>query len=134
MKLRLILVVTITMIVLHLIGCNTVQQTTIVQGGGGPCGPNCAPSRSQIIREREVVVVREERRPSFWSSFIEVNVVPGGGCPPRGRMIRQQCPPPWHQQQCPPPGWNNGQQHWNGSPQQNGLTWGDPNRGPGGYL
>ena len=91
-----------------------VTQTVMVQGGG-PCGPNCAPSRGRLV-------VEKHHQP-----LINVHVVPGGGCPPRGRMIRQpmiqrqQCPQPWYQQP-----WGH---------QQGGSTWGSPAWGqPGGYL
>ncbi len=124
-----------------LTGCQTSNQTVVVQeGGGGPCGPNCAPSRSRVIREREVVMVQPQPCPPR-RSFIQVHIVPGGGCPPRGGMIHrpmmvgQQCPPQgWGQQQYPPQGW--GQPQWGGPQyggQSNGLTWGNPNGGPGGY-
>lgn len=142
-KINLLLGILLGILCGILTGCQTANQTVVVQHG--PCGPNCAPSRARVI-EREVVVVREER-PSLWSSLVQVNVVPGGGCPPRGRMIhqpimRQGCQPEWYQREwvpadrnCPPQGWGN--QPWGGPPQYGGggpSTWGDPTgRGPGGY-
>lgn len=131
-----------------LTSCNTVERTIIVQGGGGgPCGPNCAPSRARMI-EREVVVVREQpvvRESPLWPSFIQVNLVPGGGCPPRGRMMMHQpvyqgCEQPWYRRQwvpvdqgCPQPMYNGGgnQPYYGGG--GGPSTWGNPNGGPGGY-
>ncbi len=107
--------------------------------GYGPCGPRCAPPKAAMI------AVKRPRPPLF-----KVVVVRGGGnCAPRQRfhhqsMVRQGCEPEWYQRDwipvdnrnCPPPGWNGHQQSWPGSRnggQQDGLTWGNPNYGPGGY-
>ena len=142
-----------------LTGCQTSNQTVVVGGtptqslprhvvddgreqfaledsyalrGYGPCGPRCAPPKASMI------VVKRPRPPLF-----NVIVVGGRNCDPCQRMVRQDCEPEWYQRDlvpmdrnCPPPGWN-GQQGWlgpqNGGQQGGGLTWGNPNHGPGGY-